>query len=309
MTRDEFLESIRSPKTRYKRVALSPIRYPGGKSLAVGHIVEQLPDVKSVISPFFGGGSVEIALAQKLGIKVVGGDVDYPLVNYWQHQLNHREALVRELNKLKPTKEEYARVKAICRQWRDDGRQLSPLKLATYFYFNHALSYGPNFIGWASSKYLNPDVYKRLIERVENFEADITIKHASFEYFFKKYPNDFFYCDPPYFLKSDDESSKMFKGIYPERNKPVNHDNFNHELLRDCLSKHKGGFILSYNDCRKAREYYKDCQIYFPEWQYTMGQGETRVSKTLGNRDGDHIKQSHELLAISGGRSTSSKRL
>ena len=54
-----FLDRIRSKnensQNKYKRVALSPIRYAGGKTLAVGHIIELLPDdVKRVVSPFFG---------------------------------------------------------------------------------------------------------------------------------------------------------------------------------------------------------------------------------------------------------------
>ena len=61
-----FLKTIKSKNTKsrnkYKRVALSTIRYAGGKSLAVGHVFELLPNhVKKVVSPFFGGGSVEIA--------------------------------------------------------------------------------------------------------------------------------------------------------------------------------------------------------------------------------------------------------
>ena len=62
------------------------------------------------------------------------------------------------------------------------------------------------------------------------------------------------YCDPPYYIGSD---SKMFKGVYPMRNIPVHHKDFPHEKLRDMLKKHKGGFILSYNDCPTIRKYYK----------------------------------------------------
>ena len=52
------------------------MRYAGGKSLAVGYIVYLLPiDTKKVISPFFGGGSVEIAIAKELGIDVIGYDI------------------------------------------------------------------------------------------------------------------------------------------------------------------------------------------------------------------------------------------
>ncbi|EDP6894091.1 DNA adenine methylase, partial [Campylobacter lari] len=44
---------------------------------------------------------------------------------------------------------------------------------------------------------------------------------------------------------------------------------------------------------------YKDFKILEPKWQYTMGQGETRVGKNRINRGDDtNIKKSHELLII-----------
>ena len=297
-----ILHGLESKKTKYKRLSLSPIRYAGGKSLAVGHIIENLPDVKRVISPFFGGGSVEIAIAQKLDISVVGSDIDHPLTTYWKYQLNSPEALYRSLKKLKPNREEYYKIMNICREWRDKKRKLTDLQLATYFFFNHALSYGPSFIGWPSKVYLNEERYSKLLHKVRYFKAKIKIYNWSFEKLFKKYPNDFFYCDPPYFLKEDCPTSKMFNGVYPERNKPFYHNNFDHDLLRDCLMNHRGGFILSYNNCSKAREYYENFKLVYPNWQYTMGQGETRISKVLGNRSlnktNAHVKNSHEILAI-----------
>ncbi len=287
---------------KYKRLCLSPIRYAGGKSLAVGHIVENLPNITRLISPFFGGGSVEIAIAQKLGVKVIGADIDKPLVNYWRFQLTQPEKLYKSLKKLKPDKTTYYKVMDICKKWRNNEKKLTDLQLATYFFFNHGLSYGPSFIGWPSKIYLNQNRYEKLLQRVRTFKANIKIYNYSFEKLFKKYPDDFFYCDPPYFLKEDCPTSKMFNGVYPERNKPVYHNGFNHELLKDCLKNHKGGFILSYNNCNKAIDYYKGYKIVYPNWQYTMGQGETRISKVLGNRDvfqdNAHIKSSHEILAV-----------
>ena len=299
-----FLKSLLSQNKRYKykRLCLSPIRYAGGKSLAVGHIVENLPNVKRIISPFFGGGSVEIAIAQKLGIKVIGSDIDKPLVNYWKFQLKQAEKLYRSLKRLKPDRETYYKIMGICRKWRADEKKLTDLQLAVYFFFNHALSYGPSFIGWPSKVYLNEKRYLKLLDKLRNFKANIKMYNQSFETLFRKYPNDFFYCDPPYFLKEDCPTSQMFNGVYPERNKPFYHNNFDHELLRDCLKKHKGGFILSYNNCSKAISYYKKYKLVYPNWQYTMGQGETRISKVLGNRNLQqskaHIKKSHEILAI-----------
>ena len=42
--RDQFLASLRSKgKYPYRRYSGLPLRYGGGKSLAVGHVIEQLP--------------------------------------------------------------------------------------------------------------------------------------------------------------------------------------------------------------------------------------------------------------------------
>ncbi len=137
----------------------------------------------------------------------------------------------------------------------------------------------------------------KALEKIRDFKTqNLKVEMASFESVFEKYPNDFFYCDPPYFLEGD---SKMFKGIYPMRNFPIHHNHFNHRLLSECLKNHKGRFILSYNDCEFVREAYGDFKILEPKWQYTMGQGETRIGKNRIERgDADNTKQSHELLII-----------
>jgi len=89
----------------------------------------------------------------------------------------------------------------------------------------------------------------------------------------------------------------MFIGMYPHRNFPIHHLGFKHELLRDLLKAHKGGFILSYNDCSTIREWYKDFNMISPSWQYTFGQGETRIGKNrLNKNNGSHVKKSHELI-------------
>ena len=297
--KEKFLQIIKSlnrnSMNKYKRVAVSPIRYAGGKSLAVGHIIELLPnDIKRVISPFFGGGSVEISMSKYLDLEVIGFDIFDILMNYWKFQIEKPELLYEELKKLKPTKEEFERIRKILNKvWKKEVI-LDPLTLAVYFVYNFNLSYGPGFMGWSSDIYLNEDRYNKIIEKIRNFKPkNLKVECADFQEVFRKYPNDFFYCDPPYYIG---ENSKMFKGIYPMRNIPIHHKNFPHEILRDLLKKHKGGFILSYNDCPTIREYYKEYQQFFPSWQYTMGQGETRIGKNRIENGNGHIKGSHEIL-------------
>ena len=290
-----FLSSIRGHKLPYKRVSYSPIRYAGGKSLAVGHIIEKLPEVRRIVSPFLGGGSVELACHIALGMEVRASDILAPLCTYWQVQIESPEALAGQLSQYKPTKEEYYRLKArLQKHWNKEIR-LPPLEVAALYFYNHNLSYGPSFLGWPSKVYLSDMRYQQLIDKVRRFRVKaFHVSCNSFEAMFKKYPNDFFYCDPPYMLRDDCDESKMFAGIYPQRNFPIHHKGFDHEKLRDCLRAHKGGFILSYNDCASSKEWYQEYEMEYPRWQYTMGQGETRISHY--RPQGTHIKQSHELL-------------
>lgn len=296
--KDIFLLSLKSgvsDEIKYKRYLGSPLRYAGGKSLAVGYIVQLLPDnIKKVVSPFLGGASVEIAMTKELRINVIGYDIFDILVNYWQVQLTKTDELYNELRKLEPTKEEYKKIKEILKKHWKNELKIDKIKLAAYYYFNHNLSYGPGFLGWPSSVYLDKKRYETLLEKIKKFNTEkLKVFQGDFKETVPKHKNDFMYLDPPYFLEGD---SKMFRGIYPQRNFPVHHNGFDHKRLYELLKEHKGGFILSYNDCKQIREWYKDYEIYKPSWQYTMGQGETRIGLNRIKNGSNHVKESHELL-------------
>ena len=295
--KDNFLHDLRGKKEKYKRYLGSPLRYAGGKSWAVGYVIEKLPDnIDRLISPFFGGGSIEIAIAKELGIQVLGFEIFDILVNYWKIQIEKPEDLYNELSKLNPTKETYNIIKEELKKHWEGKIKLPPLKLAAYYYFNHNLSYGPGFLGWMSSVYADKNMYQRLLERVKNFNVkNIKVECDSFENVIPLYKNDFLYCDPPYYLGGD---STVFKGLYPQRNFPIHHNNFNHELLKDLLLDHKGGFILSYNDTPTIRDWYKDFEIIELSINYTMGQGETRIGVNRRNKNANHIKETQELLIV-----------
>lgn len=293
-----FLCGLQSPsgKAKYKRYLGSPIRYAGGKSLAVGLVVELIPDdTKRLVSPFLGGGSIEVACASRLGLPVIAYDVFDILINYWDVQVKEPRLLYNKLSELRPDKDTFEKIRFILNDVWYKGRVLDTMTLAAYFVYNFNLSYGPGFMGWASSVYLNETRYQRMIEKIRDFNGSgLHVGHADFRDIIREYPNDLLYCDPPYYLG---EGSKMFRGIYPMRNIPVHHDGFPHTELRDLLHAHKGGFILSYNDCPMIREYYKDFNQTFPVWQYTMGQGETRIGKNrIADNGGSSVKKSHELL-------------
>ena len=291
-----FLNKLRSTgKMDYKRYLASPLRYAGGKSLAVGLVVELLPDdTQRVAAPFMGGGSVEIALARELNLPVAGYDVFDILCTFWQVQLRCPAALARRLRAFPPDRPTFARVKNRLEAHWKRGDALDRYDLAAHYYFNSNTSYGPHFLGWPSDVYLAPDRYAKMVEKVEAFTApSLTVRCMGFEESIPRHRGDFLYCDPPYYL----EEGKTFVGMYPHRNFPIHHDGFRHEALRDLLLAHKAGFVLSYNDCPTIRDWYADCNIETPEWQYTFGQGDTRIGENRRERNGgSHVKKSHELL-------------
>ena len=52
----KYLSSITNKQGKFKRVLVSPLRYAGGKSKAIGLILNSLPKLKEkkIVSPFFG---------------------------------------------------------------------------------------------------------------------------------------------------------------------------------------------------------------------------------------------------------------
>lgn len=295
----QFLGRLLSPgKLQYKRYQGSPLRYAGGKSLAVGYILEQFPrELRCLVSPFVGGASVEVACANS-GVAVKAYDVFDILTNYWQVQLNSPNELADAILTWPPDKETYAQVKDRLKgHWKKTDLIADPTELAAHYWFNHNLSYGPGFLGWMSKIYEERERFLRLVDKVRVFQCpNLEVEQGSFEQTIPQHRADFLYCDPPYYLDGD---SLMFRGIYPQRNFPVHHTGFDHAALRDLLHQHRGGFILSYNDCETIREWYADCRIVEVKWQYTLGQGETRIGKNrIENGTNHHVKKSHELLIM-----------
>ena len=295
----------------------TPLRYAGGKSRAYGFISTYIPfwpKPKRIISPFIGGGSLEVRWANELDIEVIGYDVFDMLVNFWEVLLSQPTKLSEELSKITPDDKTYKEIKEVLmsldktqdmlKDWKTDSYKryakisLDKIERASLYYFNHNTSYGPGYLGWGSSVYLQADKWKQMCKNINNFKCgNLSVKQADYRDVIPNYKKDLLYLDPPYYLEQD-KDNKMFKGIYPMRNIPVHHDGFDHEALRDMLYNHEGSFVLSYNNCETIREYYKDFHQVFPKWTYSMGTGETRIGKNRKEMGIDNQKDSHEILII-----------
>ena len=136
-----LLQKLKSPSNDpakpYKRYPKTLMRYAGGKSLAVGLIAERLPkNTKRMISPFIGGGSLEIAISNELDIEVLGFDIFDLLVNCWNHILKNNKKLAKRLDEFEPTKENYYFQKEILKKhWKNESK-LRSFELAAQYYFS-----------------------------------------------------------------------------------------------------------------------------------------------------------------------------
>lgn len=291
------------------------LRYPGGKSKAIDLITPYVKDYDKIISPFIGGGSLEIHWSANLGKQVIGYDIFDVLVNFWNILLNNPEELANKMSTIHTTNGEYKRIKEILisldktqemlKDWntnyykRNDVLSLDDITLAAYYYFNHNCSYGPGYLGWPSSVYLNDKKWNDMTDKIRKFKCPkLQVKNKTFDISIKEHNEDFLYLDPPYYLDKDSDN-KMHKGMYPMKNIDVHHSGFDHELLRDLLLNHKGDFVMSYNNCETIREYYKDFQFFYPKWAYSMSNGEKRIGKNrVELNDSKIVKESHEILIV-----------
>ena len=246
--------SSRRLDAKFLREARSPLRYPGGKSRAVKTILELIPpDTRTVVSPFLGGGSVELACAA-VGMRVEASDLFEPLVTFWQQLIKEPDAVADEAEKLLPMR--HAQFYELQRNF---DEMSDPVQRAGTFYaLNRASFSGVTLAGGMSPGH--PRFTESSIQRLRTFQvSNFTVDHRDFTDAISDAPDDcVMYCDPPYMIDSN---------LYGYRGDM--HNGFDHLALSRLLKAHDS-WVLSYNDCKAVRDLYSGYEILKPNWTYGM---------------------------------------
>lgn len=240
----------------------SPLRYPGGKTRGVEFITQFFPkNLDKLLSPFFGGGSIELSVAAK-GTIVYGYDIFSPLVEFWQCLLTQPNELADEVEKFYPLpKEKFYKLQATQTKFKTKLE-----RAAVYYVLNRSSFSGATLSGGMSPDH--PRFTLTSIERLRNyFNPNIKIQKADFKTSLEKHPYIFAYLDPPYLIKSS---------LYGKKGNA--HKDFNHEQLANILKKREH-WILSYNDCEEIRNLYEGFHILTPNWKY--GMSNDKMSKEI----------------------------
>ena len=250
----------------------SPLRYPGGKTRAITileqYLTQYYPTRKTLLSPFFGGGSFELYLTTK-GYQVRGNDLFKPLYTFWLSAKETPEDIKDAVESVMPVTKEYFQELRTTIQTMTD-----PLEIAAAYYIINRCSFsGATFCGGfskeASTGRLNESSLKTLLNT--NLE-NVTFSNLDCKEFLTANPetdDTVIYADPPYYISSY---------IYGKDGDM--HEGFDHAGFAAQI-KHRRDWMISYNDCPYIRDLYKDCQIHKVTWSYGMDNGKKGSSEIL----------------------------
>lgn len=238
------------------------IGWIGGKKLLRKTIVSMFPQEHGRYIEVFGGAGW--VLFDKPPSKFeVFNDINGDLINLYKCIKYHSDELQRELQFLSLSREQFFDAKS---QLLASG--LTDIQRAARYYLLIRTSFGSDRQSFKTSPVTLSTAIGRLPDIQERLKR-VVIEHKDFSDLIKVYdrPDALFYADPPY-IGTESHYDDCFTDA-------------DHIRLRDTLTNIKGKFILSYNDCAKVRELYKDYNITAVSRNHNLSQKQREYKEVI----------------------------
>ena len=257
MPRVESAEILSIPLVSNHSV-VSPLRYPGGKSVLSGYVASLIRllgiDDATYVEPYAGGAGVALRLLQEHTVsRVVINDYDPNVFAFWNSAVNDSESFLELFDKIEPTIEEWHRQKEIIRS------PSSELDRGFAFFFlnrtnrsgvlNGGVIGGLNQSGnYKIGARYNKASLRRKLEFLGVHSESIEVLNedgrAVTERFIET-ESAFIYADPPYVEKGQSLYMNAF-------------DKNQHEGLGKTLNNHVySQWLLTYDDTELVRSLYR----------------------------------------------------
>lgn len=264
-------------------------RYAGGKNKMKDEIIEIIdeirPDLEFMMSPFMGGGCIELCLAAR-GVKVQAYDLFQPLADFWEILTTEGGKRIGE-----------EAVKHYPLVDREHYKSFLPLlesddkftrAWAFYICIKGAFSGDLGHTSESSRKNLNIAGIQKLIGF---YNPNFSFSFGNCFETIPKHKNDFIYLDPPYY-----KTTSYYYGIDGST-----HEGFEHKKLAEILKDHEGGFVMSYDNTDYLKELYQDwTEFRYLEFDYQMaGDVSKRGKKTeliIIKKPKDNVKKKTNTL-------------
>ena len=242
----------------------TPLRYPGGKSKALGSILALIPDdFQEYREPFVGGGSVFIYLRQQFPERKFWiNDLYAELYQFWLAAQQNMDGL---LAQIRIWREKYTDGRALHRFLVDNMQDFSTIEQAAAFFVLNRLTFsGTAESGGYSQMAFDKRFTESSISRVEAVSSVMqTIKITNWD--FQKVveqpgENVFMYLDPPYF-------SATKSALYGKNGSM--HKSFDHERFAAAMQETNHRWLITYDDSEYIRDLFSFATI--TEWNLTYG--------------------------------------
>jgi DNA adenine methylase len=248
----------------------SPLIYLGGKRRGADIITSHFPaNLTEMVSPFFGGGGLEIRMAQA-GVRVHGYDGDSVVAGFWEYCLRDSTRVKQVARRHYPiaTNEQF-------RSLRDAVFSMPhSLERAAMWYAMNRASFGGISNHRASRSVKGQRFTRRAMHDLDAFRLpNLSVRWAGFHESLTRHPDLFAYLDPPYLFE---DGREFYRAA------------FNNEKFFDFI-KDRPNWIQSNTDNQLVRKLYDGFDIISVNWQYTMRKGCCEVlifSKDLSPRKG-----------------------
>jgi DNA adenine methylase len=245
---------------------IGPLPYVGGKRRIANAIVRLIPSHTTYVEPFAGGAQVFFHKPRSQ-VEILN-DQDEEILNFLTVCQQHPAELARQLRWQPASRRLFERHLA------QPPALLSDIARAARFLYLQKNCWGgvrakPTF-HFAVTKGSNyrPDTLSEKLKQVAKRLDRVQVEHGSYEAMFDRYdrPSTFFYCDPPYVGLS------LYRHNFTEAQ-------FAQLAIR--LRQLKGRFLLSINDCPKAREWFGNFSCLPVRLTYTARRTPQKVQELL----------------------------
>jgi DNA adenine methylase len=215
------------------------------------------PNRTILLSPFFGGGSLELHFQAKR-FQIRANDLFTPLYTFWKMlQERPHDLKARVKARMPITKEVFQHMRNTIQTLTD------PMDIAVSYYIINRCSFsGATFCGGFSQEASTKRLNESCMENLTNVSlTNITFSNLDCCAFLNQYPeqdNTLLYADPPYYITNY---------IYGKDGDM--HAEFDHKAFAEAIRKRKD-WIVSYNDCPYIRTLYAGCRFFTETWSYGM---------------------------------------
>lgn len=258
----------------------SPLRYPGGKSRAIGQILPQIPqDIQEYREPFIGGGSVFLAVKQRLDAASGGdrvqeywiNDLNYDLYCFWLYARDRVQEFADRVVQIKQTQPDG---RSLFQSLTQPDLQLEDFDRAVRFFVLNRITFsGTVEAGGYSQQAFEQRFTDSAIDRLRKLSVWLTsvnITQGDYESALlspstRPGENVFLFLDPPYFSAT---RSRLY-GV-----KGALHTGFDHDRFAETLRLSPHRWLLTYDDSPEIRKLLNFAHI--REWTLQYGMNNYR---------------------------------